>query len=80
VVWPLRPGSFIAPPFAGLLNATWLELPSRSINEEVFQDEMPFAALQWTTAVSTFDLSVQPNMIDFDPNQLVLRIAVWTIE
>jgi hypothetical protein len=43
-------------------------LPSRSINEEVFQDEMAFAALQWTTAVVALDLSVQPNMIGFDPN------------
>jgi hypothetical protein len=43
-------------------------LPSRPINEEVFEDEMAFAALQWTTAVAAFDLSVQPNVIGFDPN------------
>ena len=67
-------------PFADLLDATWLELPSWPFNKEVFQDELAFAAIQWTTAVSTFDLSVQPNMIDFDPNQLVLGIAVRAIE
>jgi hypothetical protein len=68
------------PLFAGLLHATWLELPSRPINQEVFQDELAFAALQWTTTVITLDPSVQPNMIGFSPNQLVLRVAVWAIE
>jgi hypothetical protein len=41
-----------------LLHPTWLELPSRSINEEVFEDEIAFAALQWTTAMVALDLSV----------------------
>jgi hypothetical protein len=55
-------------PVARLLDATWLELLSRTIKEGIFQDEMAFAALQWTTAVVALDLSVQPNMIGFDPN------------
>jgi hypothetical protein len=41
-----------------LPNATWLELPSRLINKEVFQDELAFAAIQWTAAVVALDLSV----------------------
>ena len=35
-----------------------LSLFSRSINKEVFQDEMSFAALQWTAAVVALDLTV----------------------
>jgi hypothetical protein len=44
--------------FAGLLHPTWLELPSWPINKEVFQDELAFPAIKWTTAVVALDLSV----------------------
>jgi hypothetical protein len=44
--------------FAGLLHATWLDLPSRPINKEIFQDELAFAAIQWTTTVVALNLSV----------------------
>jgi hypothetical protein len=39
------------PPLAGLLHAAWLELPSRPINKEVFQDELAITAIQWTAAM-----------------------------
>jgi hypothetical protein len=51
-VFPFRPS------LAGLPHATWLELPSRPINKEVFQDELAIAAIQWTAAVVALDLSV----------------------
>jgi len=63
----------------GLLHPTWLELLSRPINQKVFEDELAFAALQWTTTVVALDLSVQPNMIGLSPDQLVLGVAVWAI-
>jgi hypothetical protein len=67
-------------PFAGLLRATWLELFSWPINKEVFQDELAFPAIQWTTTVVALDLSICCRRISFGPNQLVLRIALWANE
>jgi hypothetical protein len=54
--WVARRGLFL--PFADLLDATWLELPSWPFNKEVFQDELAFAAIQWPAAVVTLDLTV----------------------
>jgi hypothetical protein len=53
---------------------------SRPFNKEVLQDELAFAAIQWTTAVVALDLPVRRSRIGLSPNQLVLGIAAWATE
>jgi hypothetical protein len=55
-------------------------LPSRMINKEVFENELPFAVLKRPATVRALNLTVRRRRFSFDTNQLVLRIAVWTFE
>jgi hypothetical protein len=56
------------------------DLPSRMINKEVFENELPFAVLKRPAAVRALNLTVGCRRISFDTNQLVLRTTVWTFE
>jgi hypothetical protein len=56
------------------------DLPSRMINKEIFENELPFAALKRPTTVRALNLTVGRRRISFDSNQLVLRTTVWTFE
>ena len=55
-------------------------MPSRMVNMEVFENELPFAVVKRPAAVRALNLTVGRRRISFDTNQLVLRIAVWTFE
>jgi hypothetical protein len=56
------------------------DLPSRIINKEVFENELPFAAVKRPATARALNLTVGRRRISFDTNQLVLRTTVWTFE
>jgi hypothetical protein len=57
-----------------------VDLPSRTINKEVFENELAFAVLKRPTTVRALNLTVGRRRISFDTNQLVLRTTIWTFE
>jgi hypothetical protein len=65
---------------ADLFDTRWLELPTRPVDQKVFQDKPPLPAVQRPATVRALNLTVGRRRISFDTNQLVLRIAVWTFE
>ena len=56
------------------------DLPSRMINKEVFENELPFAAIKRSATPRALNLTVGRRRISFHTNQLILRTTVWTFE
>jgi hypothetical protein len=63
-----------------LFDTRWFELPPRLINQEIFQVEPTFPAIQRAAAVTAFKASMRRLRLGLDTNKPILRIAVWTLE
>jgi hypothetical protein len=64
-------GAAAHPPASGTLFAARRpDLPSWMINKEVFENELPFAALKRPATVRALNLTVGRRRISFDTNQL----------
>jgi hypothetical protein len=54
-------------------------LGSWTIHEEVFEDKVAFAALEWAAATAAYDLAIWRRPC-LGANELVFSAAIWAVE